>query len=104
MRLDSCPLQYRRLYFRRDVDNIFVHFKSSDHLKRFQSYLNYCHANISFTIETEQNNKISFLDLILNKVILQQVSIENQLLVVHTPILIAFYLAPTKLTSLHIIK
>ena len=37
-------------------------FKSSGHLKRFQSYLNSCHVNLSFTIETEQNNKI-FLDL-----------------------------------------
>ena len=37
-------------------------FKSSDHLKRFQSYLNPCHVSMSFTIETEQKNKISFLD------------------------------------------
>ena len=26
-------------------------------------YFNSCHVNISFTIETEQNNKISFLDV-----------------------------------------
>ena len=44
--LDSCPLKYRPLYYRRFVDDIFALFKSSDHLKRFQSYL---------------NNKISFL-------------------------------------------
>ena len=55
--LDSCPLKYRPSY----VDDIFVLFKSSDHLKRFRSYLNSCHVNMSFTIETEQNNKISFL-------------------------------------------
>ena len=60
---DSCPLEYRTSYYRRYVDDIFVLFKSSDHLKRFQSYLNSCHVNMSFTIETKQNNKISFLDV-----------------------------------------
>ena len=61
--LDSCPLEYRPSYYWWYVDDIFVLFKSSDHLKRFQSYLNSCHVNMSFTIETEQNNKISFLDV-----------------------------------------
>ena len=42
---------------------MFVLFKLSDYLKRFQSYLNFCHVNMSFTIETEKNNKISFLDV-----------------------------------------
>ena len=61
--LHSSSLEYRPLYYRRYVDDIFVLFKSSDHLKRFQSYLNSCHVSMSFTIETEQENKISFLDV-----------------------------------------
>ena len=61
--LDSSLLEYRPLYYRRYVDDIFVLFKSSDHLKQFQSYLNSCHVSMSFTIETEQKNKISFLDV-----------------------------------------
>ena len=61
--LDSCPLEYRPSYYRQYVDDIFVLFKLPDHLKRFQSYLNSCHVNMSFTTETEQNNKISFLDV-----------------------------------------
>ena len=56
-------MKYRPLYYWRYVDDIFSHFKSSDHLKGFQSYLNSGHANMSFTIETQQNNKISFLDV-----------------------------------------
>ena len=28
--LDGCPLEYRTLYYRRYVDDIFVLFKSSD--------------------------------------------------------------------------
>ena len=42
--LDRCPLKYRTLYYRSYVDNMFVFFKSSCHLKRFQSYLNSCHT------------------------------------------------------------
>ena len=85
--LDNCPLEYRPLYYQRYVDDIFVLFISSDHL-------NSCHVNMSFTIETEQNNKISFPDV---NVIREQgkfvtMSIENQLLVTYTPILIAFFL------------
>ena len=59
--LDRCPLEYRQLYSRWYVNVVFVLFKSFNHLKRFQSYLNFCHSNISITIETKQNNKISFL-------------------------------------------
>ena len=61
--LDNCPLEYRPSYYGRYVDDIFVLFKSSDHWKRFQSYLNSYHVNMSFTTETEQNKKISLLDV-----------------------------------------
>ena len=57
--LESCPLEYRPLYYRRFADGIIVLFKSSDQVKRFQSYLSSRHVNMSFTIETEQNNKMS---------------------------------------------
>ena len=33
--LDSSPLEYRPLYYHWYVNDIFVLFKSSDHLKRF---------------------------------------------------------------------
>ena len=61
--LDSCPLVYRSSYYRGYVDDMIVLFKSPVQLKRFQSYLNSCQVNMSLTIETEQNNKISFLDV-----------------------------------------
>ena len=50
-------LECRTSYDQQYVYDIFVFFKSSDHLKQFQSYLNSCHVNMSFTIESEQNNK-----------------------------------------------
>ena len=51
--LNKCLLEYRPLYCQRYVDDIFVLFKSPDHLKQFQSYLNSCHVDMPFTIETE---------------------------------------------------
>ena len=53
--LKHCLLEYRPLYYRRYVDDIFVLFNSAEHLKHFHSYLNSRHLNISPTIE---NNKI----------------------------------------------
>ena len=52
--LDSCPLEYRPSYYQRYIDDIFVLFKSSGHLKRFQSFLNSFHVNTSLTIKTER--------------------------------------------------
>ena len=61
--LDRCPLEYRPLYYQRYVGDIFVVFKSSDHIRRFQSYLNSRHVNMSGAIKIEQNNKMLFLDV-----------------------------------------
>ena len=51
--LDLCPLEYRPLYYHRHFDDIFLHFKTSDHLKRFTNYLISGHVNDSFTTETD---------------------------------------------------
>ena len=60
--LDSCSFEYRLSCYRPYVDDTYVLFKSSDHLKRFQSYSNSCKVNMTFIVETEKNNKI-FLDV-----------------------------------------
>ena len=57
------PLEYSPLYYRRYVDGIFVLFNSAEHLKRFHSYLNSRHLNISFTIENGKDSRMSFLDI-----------------------------------------
>ena len=61
--LERCSLEYRPLYYRRQVDDIFSLFNSPEHLKRFHSYLNSCHPNISFTTENEKDSRISFIDV-----------------------------------------
>ena len=46
--LNSCPQGFKPVFYRRYVDDIFVFFKSNDHLKHFQEFLNSCHINMSF--------------------------------------------------------
>ena len=55
--LNSCPQGFKPVFYRRYVDDIFVLFKSNDHLKYFQEFLNSCHINMSFSMETERQNK-----------------------------------------------
>ena len=35
----------------------------NDHVQYFQDFLNFCHINISFSMETEKETKLSFLDI-----------------------------------------
>ena len=60
---EHCPVEYRPLYYRRYVDDIFALFNSAQHLKRFYSYLNSGLLNISLTIQNEKDNRKSFLDV-----------------------------------------
>ena len=57
------PLEYRPLYYRRYVDDVFVLFNSAECFKHFYSYFNSCHLNISFTIENEKDKRMSCLDI-----------------------------------------
>ena len=61
--LNNCLQGSKPVFNRRYVDNIFTLFKSNDHLKYFQDFLNSCHINMSFSMETEKENKLSFLDV-----------------------------------------
>ena len=61
--LKQCPEQFKPVYYKRYVDDIFVLFKSNEHVKKFHRYLNSRHPNMSFTYETEVDNKMPFLDV-----------------------------------------
>ena len=61
--LNSCPQGFKPVFYRRYVDDIFVLFKSNDHLKYFQEFLNSCHINTSFSMKVERQNKFYFLDV-----------------------------------------
>ena len=55
--LQNCLPDFRFYYYPRYVDDIFVLFISPRHLKAFREFLNGQHANISFTIESETQNR-----------------------------------------------
>ena len=61
--LNECPSQIKPIVYRRYVDDIFVLFKSKEHLKLFVNYMNSKHNNIKFTFQTEDLNNFSFLDV-----------------------------------------
>ena len=63
--LNECPDEFKPVYYRRYVDDIFVLFHSSDHLEKFKNYLNSEHRNIRFSSEKEHNNSMPVLDVLI---------------------------------------
>ena len=61
--LDRCPLEFKPLYYKRFVDDTFILFREQSHSNKFLDYLNNQHQNIKFTMETETNKQIPFLDM-----------------------------------------
>ena len=61
--LQNCPSDFKPHYYRSYVDDIFVLFTSPKHLDAFCNFLNGRHASMSFTIEREKQNRMSFLDI-----------------------------------------
>ena len=59
--LENCPLQFKPKFYCRYVGDIFLMFDKKDHVTKFLKCMNTCHRNIKFTVEEEQDNKISFL-------------------------------------------
>ena len=60
--LEQCPKEFKPVFYRRYVDDIFVLFESAEHLSKFRNHFNTCHPNMSFSFEQEKNGKLSFLD------------------------------------------
>ena len=87
--LNDCPDEFKPVYYKRYVDDLFVLFRSPHHLEKFNEYLNTKHANIKFTSEKEVNGSLPFLDVLISqnkkKVLLQQFIISLHL-VEFTPI------------------
>ena len=65
--LDQCPANFKPLIYKRDVDDTFLVFRSEPDAALFLDYLNNKHPNIRFTMDPENNGKISFLDILVEK-------------------------------------
>ena len=55
------------LYSSRYVDDIICCFRNSNDARLFFEYLNSCHPNIKFTMETEERGQLPCLDVLLSK-------------------------------------
>ena len=65
--LNDCPVQFKPVYYRRYVDDIFLMFKDRSHVLKFLRYMNSRHQNIKFTVEGEENDSLSFLDINISR-------------------------------------
>mgnify|MGYP001383784143 CR=1 FL=1 len=63
--LRRCPSSFTPILYKRYVDDIFVLMDSKKSLMCFFRYMNSKHPNISFTYETEENDKLPFLDILV---------------------------------------
>ena len=59
---DTAHSQYKPIFYRRYVDDIFAVFRSSVDRDRFFEVLNSAHQNLQFTMETT-SNRLPFLDV-----------------------------------------
>ena len=57
------PRDFQPVYYKRYVDDIFVLFNKPEHGQFFLEYINKKHKNMRFSIETETNRSLSFLDV-----------------------------------------
>ena len=60
--LKDCPKNFKPIYYKRYVDDIFVLFNKPEHAQFFLEYINKKH-NIKFSTETELNSHFLFLML-----------------------------------------
>ena len=65
--INNCPLDFKPLIYKRYADDTFIVFKDANHAPKFLEYINNKHNNIKFTMESEHQNKLPFLDLMINK-------------------------------------
>ena len=66
--ISNSPFFNQVIVWKRFVDDIFGIFNGTpQQLKDFHCYINTIHPNINFTLETENNNSITFLDLKITK-------------------------------------
>ena len=60
--LANCPSHFKPVFYNRYIDDTFLLFRDQSHCSLFFNYLNQQHSSIKFTVETESNNSLPFLD------------------------------------------
>ena len=61
--LRDCPNDFKPMFYRCYIYDIFVLFSSPDHADKFREYLLSKHPNMKFSIEKEEDGHLPFLDI-----------------------------------------
>ena len=61
--LQGCPNDFKPVFYRRYVDDIFALFSSLDHADKFKEYWPSRHTNINFSIEKEKDGYLPLIDV-----------------------------------------
>ena len=61
--LRDCPNDFKPVFYRCYIDDIFVLFSSPDHADKFREYLSSKHPNIKVSIEKEEDGCLPFLGI-----------------------------------------
>ena len=56
--LEQCHKEFKPVFYRRYVNDIFVLFESAEGLSKFRDYFNTHHPNLSFPFQQEKNGKL----------------------------------------------
>jgi len=67
MHMIESKLKNMPLYYKRYVDDTFAIFKTREEADQFFDQLNRAHSEIKFTMEREENNSLTFLDVTVIK-------------------------------------
>ena len=61
--LKDCPHSLKPVFYRWHVDDIFVLFFYLNQAEKFKKYFSFKHPNINFSLEKENDGRLSFLDI-----------------------------------------
>ena len=56
--LEHWPKEFKPVFYRRYIDDIFVLFESAEHISKFCNYFNTCHPSMSFSFEQKKIWKV----------------------------------------------
>ena len=65
--INECPADFKPNFYKRYVDDTFALFHTKLQAENFFLYINNIHQNIKFTMETESQNKLAFLDILITR-------------------------------------
>ena len=67
MWLEHGPSHFKPIVERKFLDDIFVLFRSKDHVEKYGNYLNKQHQNINFIWSVQENGSLYFFDMKISR-------------------------------------